>query len=261
MYETLSLNVENGLATVRFTEPERGNPIDGALCNDISELGIELSERDDVRAVLFTADGKAFSYGGDINSFVTNLDELPRLIKRWTGDLHSGIARLQRMNAPIVVAVQGVCAGGMAGFVAGADFLVAEPGTKFVAAYSGIGYCNDAGSSIMFTRRMGIARTRRYLLLNETIGADEALTLGLVDKIVEPDKLEAEARIVAERLAKGPTLAYGAIRRLLTSVEDQPLETQLELEAQSLSQMAGTADAREGLTAFAQKRKPNFQGK
>ena len=262
MYDTLDLSVENGVATVCFNQPQRGNPIDGPLCNDICNLGIELSERPDVRAVLFTAEGeKAFSYGGDISAFLKDLDALPRLIKRWTADLHSGIARLQRMNAPIVAAVQGICAGGMAGFVAGADYVVAEPGTKFVAAYSGIGYCNDAGSSIMFTRRMGIARTRRYLLLNETIGADEALAIGLVDKIVPTGELQAEARKMAERLAAGPTLAYGEIRRLLTSVEDQPLEAQLELEAQGLARMAGTADAREGLMAFAEKRKPNFKGR
>lgn len=259
--KSLKLEFDNGLARLTFTEGARGNPIDGALCDDISEVGILLSERADVRAVLVTAEGKAFSYGGDISTFTKDLDALPMLIKRWTTTLHSGIARLQRMDAPIVSAVHGVCAGGMAAFVAGSDIIVAEPKTVFVAAYAGIGYSCDAGSSVMFTRRMGLGRARRYLLLNETVPADEALACGLVDKIVDADVLLAEAEKIARNLANGPTRAFGETRRLLLSATHTPLETQLELEAQALARMSATPDAREGLTAFSEKRKAVFQGR
>ena len=260
-FKQLSLTVENGLARLNFTNPSKGNPIDAVLCAEICEAAIQLSENPAVRCVLVTAEGKSFSFGGDIASFVGDLDGLPANIKRWTTTLHSGIARLQRMDAPIVAAVQGVCAGGMSAFVAGSDIVVAADNAKFVSAYAGIGYSNDAGSSIMYTRRMGIARTRKFLLLNETLDADAALAAGLADEVVTLDELVARAETIALQIAAGPTRAFGEMRRLMTSVEDQPLETQLELEAQALARTAATQDAREGLMAFAEKRAAIFKGK
>lgn len=259
-WTSMRIDREGGLARWTFTQPGRGNPIDGTFCAEFLDAAIELSEDPTVRAVLLTAEGKSFSFGGDVKLFVNDLDSLPRLIKRWTADLHVGIARLARMNAPMVAAVQGICAGGMAACVAGADVIVAETGTRFVAAYTGIGYSNDAGASPMLSRRMGVSRTKRYLLLNETLDAPTALAAGLADEVVLPEELLAHAEAIARKLADGPTLAYGEIRRLLNTVSDQPLETQLELEAQGLARIARTADAREGLTAFAEKRKPQFKG-
>lgn len=257
-YTQLRLEVDEGVATLTFCNAGKGNPIDAVLCAELCEAAIELSEDARVRCVLLRAEGRAFSYGGDIASFVSDLDSLPRNIKRWTTTLHSAIARLQRMDAPVVAAVHGVCAGGMAGFVAGADVIVAAPDVKFVAAYAGIGYSNDAGSSIMYGRRLGIARTRRFLIMNETLDATSAIAAGLVDEVSED--YSERARAIASQLANGPTRAFGEMRRLLTSVEDQPLETQLELEAQALARIASTQDAREGLTAFAERRKPVFRG-
>ena len=259
-FTQLSLQVDQGLARLTFTDAARGNPIDAVLCAEICEAAIQISENSSVRCVLIAAEGKAFSYGGDIQSFMADLDELPRNIKRWTTTLHSGIARLQRMDAPIVTAVHGVCAGGMSAFVAGSDILVAADNARFVAAYAGIGYSNDAGSSIMYARRMGIARTRKFLLLNETLTAEEALVAGLVDEVVPVAEFAARAEAIALGLAAGPTKAFGEMRRLLATVSDQPLETQLELEAQALARSAATDDAREGLTAFAERRTPVFRG-
>jgi 2-(1,2-epoxy-1,2-dihydrophenyl)acetyl-CoA isomerase len=259
-YKSLRFVMDNGIARLTLIQPERGNPIDADMCAEIAEVANIISEAAGVRCVLLTAEGENFSFGGDISVFMADLDTLPLHIKRGTGILHSGIVRLQRMDAPIVAAVQGVCAGGMSGFVAGSDIVIAEQNARFVAAYTGIGFCCDAGSSIMYTRRMGAGRTRKFLLLNEVMDAPAALDAGLVDEVVAPDQLLARAEAVAQQLAAGPTQAYGEIRRLLTGVHDRPLETQLELEAQALARLAGTADAREGVTAFSQKRMPEFKG-
>ena len=260
-FSALRLDVGDGLARLTFIDTARANPIDGNFCAEICEAAILISEDPRVRCLLITAEGKTFSYGGDISSFVDDLDNLPANIKRWTTTLHSAIARLQRMNAPIVAAVQGVCAGGMSGFVAGSDIVVAADNARFVAAYAGIGYNCDAGSSIMYSRRMGLARARKFLLLNETLNAAEALAASLADEVVALDQLHARAEAVAAQLAAGPTRAFGEMRRLLLSANDQPLETQLELEAQALARSAATADAREGLTAFAEKRAAVFKGR
>lgn len=113
----------------------------------------------------------------------------------------------------------------------------------------------------MYARRMGVARTRRFLLTNETLDAPTALAAGLVDEVAPVGEFSARAEAIARQLAAGPTKAFGEMRRLLLTVDNQPLETQLELEAQALARSAGTADAREGLTAFAERRKPVFRGR
>ncbi|WP_293389599.1 enoyl-CoA hydratase-related protein [Nevskia sp.] len=256
-----ALTVENGIARLRFTDPEHGNPINRRLCDEMCDRAIELSCRSDVRVVLVTAEGKNFGFGGDIAHFVAQGDQLPSEIKRMTATIHSAIARLQRMDAPMVAAVQGVCAGGSAAFAAGCDVVVSADNARWVAAYTGIGYSTDASATVMFSRRMGLARARNFLLRNQVLDAQAALAAGLVDEVVPTDELLTQAEAIALKFAAGPTKAYGEVRRLLLSVQDQPLETQLEMEAQALSRVASTEDAREGLAAFNEKRKPRFTGR
>jgi 2-(1,2-epoxy-1,2-dihydrophenyl)acetyl-CoA isomerase len=260
-FSGLSVDISEGIARLTLNDSVRGNPIDGPFCRSLCEAAIQLSENPVVRCVLVSAEGKAFSYGGDITAFVSDLDGLPLNIKRWTATLHSAIVRLQRMNAPIVSAVHGMCAGGMSGLVAGSDIVIAADTARFTAAYAGIGFSCDAGSSVMYSRRMGVGRARKFLLLNETLTASQALSTGLVDEVVATDQLHARAMDVASQLALGPLLAIGEMRRLLLSVQDSSLESQLEFEAQALARIASTEDAREGLTAFAAKRKPVFKGR
>lgn len=259
--QSMKLSIADGIARLVLTEAARGNPIDGRFCAEMNDVAIELSCRGDVRAVLITADGKAFSYGGDIAQFVENLDGLPAVIKGWTTLINSAVARLQRMDAPIIVAVHGVCAGGMTGFIAGSDIVLASEAAVFVSAYAGIGFSCDASSSVTLTRRMGLARARHFLLTNATLSAAQAQAAGLVDEVLAAEALLPRAEALAAKLAAGPTRAYGEIRRLLLSASDQPLETQLEFEAQALARVATSADAREGLRAFAEKRKPAFTGR
>jgi 2-(1,2-epoxy-1,2-dihydrophenyl)acetyl-CoA isomerase len=164
------------------------------------------------------------------------------------------------MNAPMVAAVQGMCAGGMSGIIAGCDIVIAADTARFVAAYAGIGFSCDAGSSVMYTRRIGAARTRKFLLLNETMSAAQALAVGLVDENVPAESLAGRAEEVSNSLAAGPTLAFGEMRRLLASVGAHSLETQLELEAEALARVAASSDAKGALVAFSEKRRPVFEG-
>jgi 2-(1,2-epoxy-1,2-dihydrophenyl)acetyl-CoA isomerase len=260
-FSGLSVDIADGIARLTLNDSVRGNPIDGPFCRSLCEAAIQLSENPAIRCVLVSAEGKAFSYGGDITAFVSDLDGLPLNIKRWTATLHSAIVRLQRMNAPVVSAVHGVCAGGMSGLVAGSDIVIAADNARFTAAYTGIGFSCDAGSSIMYSRRMGLGRARKFLLLNETLTASQALCAGLVDEVVAADQLHARAMDVASQLALGPLLAIGEMRRLFLSVQDSSLESQLEFEAQALARIASSEDARAGVTAFAAKRKPVFKGR
>ena len=258
---TLKCHIDDGLARLTLTQGERGNPMDGEMCQDLCDLSVELSSREDVRAVLLTAEGRFFSVGGDIRSFLKDTSQLPRIIKAWTATVHMALARFQRMNAPVVCAVHGDVAGGAVSLMAMSDIVVAAESVKVNAAFSMIGFCGDSGSTISLSNRMGISRAKRFLLLSEVLDAKQACETGLVDFVTPANELTARAEEIARRLASGPTLAYGAIKRTIASARTEPLETQLEHEAQALAQLATSEDAVEGIHAFAERRKPAFKGR
>ncbi|WP_428249557.1 enoyl-CoA hydratase/isomerase family protein [Ferrovibrio sp.] len=258
--QSLTCTIDDGLAEVTLNQPDRGNPIDGTFARELRDLAINLGNRADVRAVLLLAKGRFFSVGGDIKSFVTDRAALPGIVKTWTADLHSAISRLQRMNAPVVTAVHGDVAGGSVSLVAFSDIVIAAEQAKFTAAFPMIGFNADSGSTLSLSARMGYARAKRFLMLSETLTARQAEATGLVDIVVDAAATQNEAREIARKLASGPTLAYGAIKRTMLTARILGLEAQMEEEAQSLAANSGTNDAWEGLNAFVARRKPKFTG-
>ncbi|MDN5937436.1 MAG: enoyl-CoA hydratase-related protein [Salinisphaera sp.] len=260
-YNAFELTVADGLARLVMNQPERGNPFDADFCRELAEVANELADHDDLRAVLVTARGRYFSVGGDIAMFAENLDELTHGIRRWTAGLHMGIARLARLDAPIVAGVHATAMGGSVALVANFDLVFSAASARFGAAYAQIGYSCDAGASFALASRMGIARARRFLMLSEVLDAQQAQAAGLVDVVVADDRLAAEAERAAIRLANGPTRAYAGIRHLTRQAFSRGLEAAMEDEAQCLARVADSQDAREGILAFAEKRKPDFTGK
>src|SRR2546422_2350587 len=155
---SVECTIAGGLARVVLNAPERGNPIDGVFCREIRDVAVELSERDDVRAVLLSARGKYFSVGGDIKAFTHKRSALPSVVKTWTADLHAAVSRLMRMRAPVVAAVHGNAAGGGVSLAASADVVYAAQSANFVAAFPMIGFSADSGSTITLSQRMGLSR-------------------------------------------------------------------------------------------------------
>jgi 2-(1,2-epoxy-1,2-dihydrophenyl)acetyl-CoA isomerase len=251
---------DHGIVEVVFTDDHRGNPIDAAFCDALHEVAVQLEGMSGLRSVLFRAEGRSFSVGGDLKSLSAKLDATPALVLRMTKVLNGAIVRLQQLDAPLIAAIQGACAGGMVGFVAGCDIVIAADSAQFVSAYAAIGFSCDAGVSVTLARRMGFARARRYLLLNERLDAMSAQSAGLVDFVVCANDLIPRSKAIAAQIGSGPTQAFGEIRRLLNSAPGQTLAMQLESEALALSRVTATADAREGVTAFLQKRVPAFRG-
>jgi 2-(1,2-epoxy-1,2-dihydrophenyl)acetyl-CoA isomerase len=253
--------IEGGLAHIVLNQPDRGNPIDGDFCREFGLCMAELSERDDVRSVLISARGRLFSVGGDLAALASQGAALPVTIKSWTADLHAAIVRMVRMRAPVVIAVQGNVAGGSVSLMAAGDLVVIGKSARISSAFAKIGFTPDSGSTTTVTRRIGVARARRFFLLAETMDADAALAAGLVDYVVNDDAVVAEAEKIARELASGPTEAYGGIKRLFLQTLNRSIESQLEDEAQTLATISRSADAQEGVKAFREKRKPKFAGR
>jgi 2-(1,2-epoxy-1,2-dihydrophenyl)acetyl-CoA isomerase len=261
--DTVSIRVEknDGLATVSLDRAARGNPFDDAFTREFKQAFSDLWEDATLRAVLLRAEGANFSVGGDLKSMHPVRADLPRLIRRWTAEMHMGLQRAWQLPVPIVVAVQGYVMGGATALVAGCDIVVAAESARLGAAFAQIGFSCDSGSSATITARMGAARARRFMLLSEVLTSTEALQAGLVDTVVPDDGLQEHALALAQRLAQGPTRAYGEIKRLFLRAGAAQLEAQLEDEALTLARIAATADAQEGIVAMVEKRKPVFRGR
>lgn len=252
---------ENGVASLRFVQPERGNPIDQAWCNELTEYANECGDDPAVRAVLISAEGRFFSVGGDLQSLGASQEGLKRFIKNGTVGLHAGVSRLARMNAPTVIAIHAMCAGGMVSVAAACDFAIAARSAKFYAAYPAIGLTVDGGGSYFLPRRVGSRRAAAFYLRQETWSAEQALEYGLISDVVDDDELMPAAEAMAAQLAAGPTLAFGDLKNLLLSSSDQSLEGQLELEARSMSRMAWTEDTWNAISAVKNKQRATFNGR
>lgn len=260
-FKSIELRMDDGLAYLTLNQPHLGNPYNEVFCREMGEAANFLTLNKAVRAILITAKGERFCVGGDIKMFTEDRSALSAGILKWTQNIHVGLARLWRLDAPIVTAVHGMAMGGSTGLIAGSDVVYCAASAKLGAAYTTIGFSCDVGVSHALVSRMGLARARRFLLLGEILTAEEAATAGLVDFVLSDEDVKAEAEKTARRLAKGPTQAYGQIRRLMLTACRQPIESQLEDEAQGLASITGTDDAWEGLTAFVDRRPPLFQGR
>lgn len=258
---SFSFEITDGVGHITLDQPDRGNPFDRRFCAEFNELATECAINPAVRAVLIDSKGKYFSVGGDLNSLAKDRAALPRFVSGATSDLHMGVSRFARMNAPVVVAVHALAAGGSVALVAGADFVLASSTASFYAAFAGIGLISDSGGSYFLPRRMGTRRAAEFLMLNETLTAAQAREAGLINRVVEPDALSAEAWSLARRLADGPTLALGEMKNLLISSSFETLESQLEAEARAMARIAATDDAWNGMQAMLGKRKPVFEGR
>jgi 2-(1,2-epoxy-1,2-dihydrophenyl)acetyl-CoA isomerase len=170
------------------------------------------------------------------------------------------ISRFNRMDAPVVIAVNGAAAGAGFSLALAGDFAIAGESVKLTMAYTRAGLTPDGSSTYFLPRLVGPRRARELVLANRTLTAAEALDWGLITRVVPDAEVLDAARALARELAHGPTRAYGLAKRLLDGSLNASLETAMEDEAQAIAAAARTADAREGMRAFIEKRQPTFKG-
>lgn len=257
----LEFSRDGGVAEIVLDRPEAANALDLRMAADLAAVASRCASDPAVRAVVLTARGKMFCAGGDVTSFAAAGEGVGELMRQMTAQFHGAIARFERMDAPLVVALNGTVAGAGLGLMLMGDVVVAAEGAKLTLAYTGIGLSPDGGCSHFLPRSVGLLRAKQMMLMNPRLTAAEALTAGLVTEVVPDDQVLARARAIARQLAAGPTQAHGVVKRLLADTFSTPLETQMECEARGIAGLAGgTLDAREGIAAFVAKRTPNFRG-
>jgi 2-(1,2-epoxy-1,2-dihydrophenyl)acetyl-CoA isomerase len=257
------LEVDGGVATVTLDRPAAMNSLDVATKDALRDAVVGVAEDPAVRCVVLTGTGRAFCVGQDLKEHVELLrkgdsDALFRTVPEHYNPI---VTALATMPKPVIAAVNGVAAGAGASLAFASDYRLLADSAGFNLAFSGIALSCDTGSSWTLPRLVGRAKAIELLYEGRTIRAEEALELGLASRVVAGDTLMAEARALAERLAAGPTAAYGAIRRSVAFAAGHTLEESLGFEAEMMTLTGATEDHRNAVAAFVAKEKPTFTGR
>jgi 2-(1,2-epoxy-1,2-dihydrophenyl)acetyl-CoA isomerase len=259
-YETINFEVSEGVARVTLNRPQAANALNDRMTHELFEIALRCDADQSVRAVLLTATGRMFCAGGDLKEFASYGVDLPRYLKEITTYIHAAVSRFVRMPKPIVGAVNGVAAGAGFSLALSCDLVVAARSARFTMAYTRAGLTPDGSSTYFLPRLVGVRRATELALTNRMLSADEAQAWGLINRVVDDDRLVDDSWALARELADGPTLAFGRTKALLRNGWNETLESQMESEAQSISSVAVSDDYREGSAAFFEKRPPRFVG-
>ena len=260
-YETLILEINGSIATVTLNRPDSANALDLTMARELVDVSIRCDESSDVRAVVIRGSGKLFCAGGDLSVFADAGDEAASVIKLMAGDFHMALSRFNRMDAPVIAAVNGTAGGAGFSLAVATDLAIAVDTAKFVMAYTNAGLSPDGSSSYFLPRRIGDRRARELMLTNRVLSASEALDWGIVNQVVSENQFDEAIDKLAKTLANGPTRAFGQVKALLNVSFDNGMETQMEYESRGIADMVRTEDGQEGIKAFLSKRAPKFIGR
>ncbi|HLM37784.1 MAG TPA: enoyl-CoA hydratase-related protein [Gaiellaceae bacterium] len=248
---------DGAVLTITLNRPDVLNAFNADLHR---ALGVALNEAqaEDVRAVVVTGAGRGFCVGQDLTEFREAAGDIG---ERLRGNYHPNILALRLLEKPVLAAVNGPAAGAGLSFACACDLRLAAAGATFVPAFINIGLVPDSGSTYFVRRLLGTNRAFEWMTSGRRLGSSEALEWGLVSEVVEDEKLAERAAERAAELAAMPTRGIGLTKRLFDHAENATLEEQLELEAQLQTTATQTADFREGVDAFLEKREPRFEGR
>ena len=259
-YETLTLDVEDGVATITLKRPEAANSLNQAMAHDLMNAAIECAGRRAIGAVVLTGSGPFFCAGGDLKSFqAVGVENISAHILQTTTYLHAAVSRFARMDAPLIGAINGIAAGAGASLALICDVAIGAESMVFTMAYTAAGLAPDGSSTYFLPRIVGLRRAAELMITNRRLTAAECLDWGLINKVVAADRVVAEAQGLAGQLARGSTSAYGRVKKMLAVSFDNGLESQMEIESQHIAAAAASADGQEGIDAFIAKRKPVFE--
>lgn len=251
----------DGIGHLRLNRPEASNAMSNTFLRSLYDAVMLAHSEPAMRVLVLSGEGPNFCTGGDVKDFAAKGEDLPDYLREATSWLQMVAGGLIHLHQPVIAAVHGYAAGGGGfGLVCAADLVVAARSARFLPGATRAGMAPDAGVSVTLSRLVGLRTAMELVLLNPTLDAEEARALGLVNRVVDDDALLDEAFALAGKLAAGAPLALAAAKRLLWDGVGRNVETALPDESRTVSELSGTADAREGLAAVIERRRPEFRG-
>ena len=262
-FETVIYERDGDVAVITLNRPQALNALSLQLTRDL-DTAIRNAIEDKCRAVVLAASGRAFCSGGDLRemrSMWKREGRIEAFLEAPLAALHGVIKLIRETPIPFVAAVNGVCAGAGTNFALACDLIVAADDATFNEAFIKIGLTPDCGGSFFLPRAVGEKLAAELFLTGESVSAERAAQFGMVNRVVPADDLRIGALMLAKKLANAPTAAVGRVKRLLNASYSNTLEQQLSLEHELQIESGRDDDFREGVTAFFEKRQPNFSGK
>jgi 2-(1,2-epoxy-1,2-dihydrophenyl)acetyl-CoA isomerase len=258
-FRHIQFEKQGAMARITLNRPDAANGLDSLMASELKQVARQCAGDPELKVVILTAQGRFFCAGGDLKEMLSHGDEIGAAAQALADDFHAAISTLSRMQAVLLIAVNGVAAGGGFSLALIGDLVLAAESASFTMAYTRAGLCPDGASSHFLLRLVGLRKAQELILTNPVLDAGEACALGLVTRVVADQELAAEVDRLAQELAAGARLSAAYARKLLLASPGNDLETQMALEGQLLAQCAASPDGREGIQAFVDKRQPDFE--
>ena len=209
-YNNLGYELSDNVATITIQRPEAANSLSLEMCKELMHASIRVDDDPEVRAVVFRGSGRFFCTGADLRGFPPAGPEMATFVKEMPTYLHAAFSRFTRMDAPVITAINGTCAGAGMSLALFSDLAVAGESARFTMAYSRIGLTPDGSSTYFLPRVVGLRRSLELCLTNRMLSAQEALDWGMINRVVPDEELQSAAHALAAQLAAGPTESIGA---------------------------------------------------
>jgi len=258
--QTVLVDRKSGIAIVTLNRPEVLNALSPQMAQELRNAMYELEADKAVRCIVMKGAGRGFMAGGDVAGFNENMDNLQVHVGNMLDDFHCATRAIVRMAKPVIGALHGPVAGAGMSLAMTPDLAIAADNLMMTLAYANLGTSPDGGSTYFLPRIVGRRKAFEIAMLSDRFDAAEAERLGLVNKVVPADQLDAAVMEWAERLANGPSYAFGWTKKLIDQSFNSDIDRQLEEERAGIVACAGSADMQEGIRAFVGKRKAAFKG-
>jgi len=261
-FETVKYELNESAAIITLNRPEALNALSLQLTKDL-RFAIEQAVADKARAVVLTGEGRAFCSGGDLREMQAMWQRIGRVeafLEEPLKALHDVILLIRKTPIPFIAAVQGVCAGAGTNFALACDIVFAASTATFNEAFVRIGLSPDCGGSFFLPRAVGEKLAAELFMTGETLSAERALQIGMINRVVEAENLIGETLLMAKKLSLAPTGSIGRIKQMLNASFSNDLQQQLNLEHELQIESGKSNDFKEGVQAFFEKRHPNFTG-
>ncbi|OKL40671.1 enoyl-CoA hydratase-related protein [Pontibacter flavimaris] len=257
-YECLLYEVQDGVATITLNRPDVFNAFNDQQSYDLQDALKQVSRDENVRVVVLTGAGKAFCSGQDLKAIASasKRDLSESLEKRYNPIIRA----MRNLPKPIICKLNGVAAGAGCSLALACDMVVASTAASMIEVFVNVGLVLDSGSSFFLPRVVGSLKAFELSTLGSKVSAEEALQLGMVNKVVAPEDLDTAVAELAARYAAGPTKAIGLMKKMLNKSFSSTLDEMLDYEAHCQKIAGNSEDYKEGVTAFNEKRKPQFKG-